>query len=232
MKILYLKPDHGRPFFYADPAEVRITEAERPTGTLGRIARKWDEVEARWKESGGTAAQWSRRVWDRLHTWCKPDEPLLTKLATADSIVIRHPKSTPEKKVRAAWRRYLRVRAGSHGFWLVVDGTLAPITGVVLWLLPGPNVVAFWFAYRAFNHYSIVQAIRRARRSPPPTTFEADDALDRPARRDDDGGWAHEAVADPGALSGYIERRKPSDDPGEPEHDTDFDTDLPPTGRA
>jgi hypothetical protein len=211
-----------------------VTEAERPTGALGRIAKKWDEIEARWKQSEGAAARWTRRVWDRLHAWCKPDEPLLTKLATADSIVIRHPASLPEKKVRAVWRRYLAMRAGSHGFWLVVDGALAPITGLVLWLLPGPNVIFFWFAYRAFNHYTIVQAVRRARRSPPPIAFEfqADEALDHPVHRDDDGGWAHQAVADPDGLRSYLERRTPSDDPDETEHDADADADVLPTGQA
>lgn len=231
MKILYLKPERGRPFFYADPAEVRVTEAERPSGTLGRLSRKWDEIEARWKDAEGWAARWSRSVWDRLHAMCRPDEPLLVKLATADAIVIRHPASVPERGARAAWRRYLRARAGSHGFWLAVDGFLAPITGLVLWILPGPNVIAFWFVYRAYTHYTIFQAVRRARWSPPPTTFEADESLDRPVRREGDHGWAHEAVADPGSLRGYIERRSPSDDPGEPEHE-DADSDPQPSGRA
>lgn len=215
MNILYLKPEHGRPFFYADPDEVRITEADRPAGVLGWIGRKWDAIEARWKDSGGTVARWSRRLWDYLHTWCKPDEPLLTKLATADAIVVRYPASIPEKKARAAWRRYLAARAGTHWFWLIVDGILSPITGLVFWLVPGPNVIGFWFTYRAYNHYTIVRAIHRARWAPPPIAFEADAALDIPVRRGGDGVLAHEAVGDPDNLGHYIERRKPSDDPGE-----------------
>jgi hypothetical protein len=231
VKILYLKPQRGRPFFYADPAEVCATEAERHAGALTRLARKWDQIEARWKDSEGTAARWSRRVWDRMHAWCKPDEPLLAKLATVDAIIIHHPASIPEQTARAAWRRYLRARSGSHWFWLLIDGFLAPVTGLVLWILPGPNVISFWFAYRAYTHYTIVQAVRRARRSPPPVTFEADRALDSPVRREADGGWTHEAVVDPGCLRGYLDRRKPSDDPGEPELE-DADSDAQPTGRA
>jgi len=231
VNILYLKPEHGRPFFYADPAEVRVTAAERPAGVLGWLGRKWEAIEARWKESEGTVARWSRRLWDYLHTWCKPDEPLLTKLATADAIVVRYPASIPEKKARATWRRYLAARAGSHWLWLIVDGILAPITGLVFWLVPGPNVIGFWFTYRAYNHYTIVRAIHRARWSPPPIAFEADAALDRPVGRRGDGVLAHEAVDDPRNLAHYIERRKPSDDPGEPERD-DADTDARPAGRA
>jgi len=228
VKIFYLKSDRGRPFFYADPAEVRADDAERPAGALGWIGRKWEGIEFRWKESDGSAAQWSRRLWDRLHSWSKPDEPLLARLATADAIVVRHPAAIAERKVRSAWRRYLAARAGSHWFWLAVDGFLTPITGAVLWILPGPNVVFFWFAYRAYTHYAIVRAIHRARWSPPPTTFEADEALDRPVRRGDDGGRSHDAVADPEALRRHIERRDPADDPD----DSEFDADVPTAERT
>lgn len=231
MNILYLKPEHGRPFFYADPDEVRITEAERPAGAIGWIGRKWEAIEAQWKESDGTIARWSRRLWDYLHTWCKPDEPLLAKLATADALVIRHPAAMPEKRAKLAWRRYLAARSRSHWLWLIVDGILSPITGLVFWLVPGPNVIGFWFTYRAYGHYTIVRAIQRARRSPPPITFVADEALDRPIRRGGDGHLGHEAVDDPANLRCYLERGKHSDDHVEPGRD-EAGSDARPTGKA
>nr|WP_303652720.1 hypothetical protein [Paludisphaera mucosa] len=156
-------------------------------------------------------------------------------MGTAESIAIRHPASMPEKKARSAWKRYLTARASTHLFWLIVDGILAPVTGLALWLLPGPNVVGFWFTYRAINHYTIVRAIRRARWRPPPTTFEADEALDEPVREAEDDAPAHDAVEDAANLRLYIERRKASDDVDAHPHDDQDDpagTDVQPSGKA
>jgi len=218
VKILYLKPEHGRPFFYADPSELAPGPSERPTGFRGWAERKWAEIEARWKESEGTAARWSRRAWDWLHARRRPDEPLLARLGAADAIVVRHPTTLTDRKARSTWRSYLARRARSHTAWMIVDALLAPITGLALMILPGPNVVGFWFTFRAFNHYQIVRALHRARWSPPPTTFEADPALDRPVGRGPEAN-AHPAVEDAEHLRDYLERRDPSDDATEPADD-------------
>jgi hypothetical protein len=232
VKILYLQPEHGRRFFYADPSELAVDDAARPTGLLGWAERKWEEIEARWKESGGTAARWSRRAWDWLHTWKRPDEELLGRLGSAGAIAVHHPASLPEKKVRAAWKHYLAGRARSHLLWLIVDGVLAPVTGLLFWLIPGPNVVGFWFTYRAFNHYTIVRSLHRARWKSPPPTFQADPALDAPVARDGDAP-GHPAVQDAGRLREHLERRDP-EDAAEPhdEHDTHDESDVRRIGRA
>ncbi|AMV37702.1 hypothetical protein [Planctomyces sp. SH-PL62] len=235
MKILYLKPEHGRPFFYADPCELAVDESAKPTGVRAWAERKWAEMEARWKESEGTAARWSRRAWDWLHSGRRPDEELLARLGAVDVVVVRHPASLPERKARTIWKRYLARRARSHLFWLIVDGVLAPVTGLLLWLVPGPNVVGFWFTYRAFNHYVIVRALHRARWNPPPTTFEADEALDAPIHLGVDGP-SHPAVEDGESLRQHLERRKATDDATDPhdehEHHGPAGSDVKHTGQA
>jgi hypothetical protein len=71
VKILYLRPEHGRPFFYADPSQV-VADAESSDGARGWAAR-WADIEDRWKTSQTTAARFSRRAWDWLQSSVRPD---------------------------------------------------------------------------------------------------------------------------------------------------------------
>ncbi|WP_165070162.1 hypothetical protein [Paludisphaera rhizosphaerae] len=226
MKILYLRPEHGRPFFYADPSQI-ADDADQADGARGWAAAKWAEIEARWKTSPTAAARFSRKVWDWLQTSVRPDEPLLAKLGSAESITLHHPSATSEKKTRSAWRRYLAARASTHLLWVIVDAVLAVLTGLVLWILPGPNVIFFWFAYRAYSHYGIVRSLHHARWHPPPTTAESDPALDEPVARDSHGVPRHLAVEDHAALRHYVERRRHWDDTeADPEVDVDAETEA------
>jgi len=228
VKILYLRPEHGRPFFYVDPFPV-ADDAEPNAGARSWSAAKWAEIEARWKNSPTAAARFSRKAWDWLQASVRPDEPLLARLGSADSVVIHHPTASTEKKTRSAWRRYLAARASTHLLWMIVDAVLAVLTGLVLWILPGPNVVFFWFAYRAYSHYGIVRSLHRARWHPPPTTTKPDPALDEPVARGPDGTPRHQAVEDHASLRHYVERRRHWDGP---ETDAEAESDADPASHG
>jgi hypothetical protein len=40
-----------------------------------------------------------------------------------------------------------------HRFWLAGDGALAAVTGPLFFFVPGPNLVAYYFVFRAVGHY-------------------------------------------------------------------------------
>jgi hypothetical protein len=40
-----------------------------------------------------------------------------------------------------------------HFRWLLIDAVLMLVTGVVLFLVPGPNVIGYYFAFRVVGHY-------------------------------------------------------------------------------
>src|SRR5262249_54279642 len=84
-----------------------------------------------------------------------------------------------------------------HLFWMCVNTVVAPFT-VVLAILPGPNVIGFWFLYRAIVHALIVLGIRRARRGRIPLELRPATSLDRPIERDQ-GGKAAQDASDGGA---------------------------------
>jgi hypothetical protein len=77
---------------------------------------------------------------------------------------------------------------------------VAPLT-VVLAPLPGPNLVGYWFVYRAVHHGLILTGLGRARRGLIDMTFRPDDTLDRP-------GAVERLVADPEDLGEFLARHE------------------------
>jgi hypothetical protein len=43
--------------------------------------------------------------------------------------------------------------AGKHLRWLVIDGVTVAITGPLFFFVPGPNVVSWYFTFRAIGHF-------------------------------------------------------------------------------
>jgi Mitochondrial K+-H+ exchange-related len=57
-------------------------------------------------------------------------------------------------------RRQLRRDFDRHRFWLVIDSLLFIASGVLV-LLPGPNVVAYYFAFRMVGHFLSLRGARQ-----------------------------------------------------------------------
>jgi hypothetical protein len=74
------------------------------------------------------------------------------------------------------------------------NAIVAPPGLLILWLLPGPNVIGYWFAYRAIHHALIVWGIRRLRRGGVPIELHPLTSLDRPIERDEEGKAKHAAL--------------------------------------
>ena len=70
---------------------------------------------------------------------------------------------------------------------------IAPIS-VLFAILPGPNLIGYWFAYRAIHHSLVVWGIRRVRRNKIPTELHPIRALDLPVEMAKDGKHAHAAL--------------------------------------
>jgi hypothetical protein len=49
------------------------------------------------------------------------------------------------------WKSYVRSRRRRHLFWLVLNLCIVPPAALAA-ILPGPNVLGYWFAYRAWMH--------------------------------------------------------------------------------
>jgi hypothetical protein len=206
VKIYMLLIDDNRFFFFEDESELAHEDDGSEPETRQSSGHSWvrsrlAKFRAAWHHAGSGALYWMRSVWDWLHTLVRPDESMLGRLWSATKIQLHHPANRSEVDVRADWRRYLDRQWRRHFFWFAINALAAP-PSVILAVLPGPNVIGFWFAYRAIHHGLVVWGISRARRERVPIELHALEALDVPIEQDDDGNARHAALEGAGEHLG------------------------------
>jgi Mitochondrial K+-H+ exchange-related len=206
VKIYLLFTDGGRYFFYSDDSDASDERSPEDaaagaakSGIHGWLHTKFVRLRSAWQhaETGLTARL--RRVWDWLHSWSHPDEWMLVRLRSAGKIELRHPGSRSDEEVLAIWGTYLSQQWRHHLVWLSVNTVIAPFS-VLFAILPGPNVIGYWFAYRAIHHLLVVWGIRLVRGGTIPTELCPVAALDLPIERGADGKARHSALGDPASL--------------------------------
>ena len=198
MKIYLLLLDDARFFFFSDESEAAHENPDNPvdpprTGLSGWFHARYTRFRIAWQHADSGALLWMRRVWDWLHSWTHPDEAMLARLWSARIVDLRYPASRREDDVRAIWSGYLRQQWRRHLVWLVLNGLIAPFA-FLLFVLPGPNLIGYWFAYRAIHHTLVVWGIGRVQRNKAPTELHPIAALDLPIERDGDGKSSHVAL--------------------------------------
>jgi Mitochondrial K+-H+ exchange-related len=201
VKIYLLSIDRRRFFFYADESEPPDDEREgggpfgaREAGWRGWLPDRWHGLQSVWEHSDARVVRWTRQAWDWMHSWAHPDETMLSRLRSAGRIELHHPASRGAEEVRKLWNAYLNHRWWRHFLWMSANGLAAPPGLLILWVLPGPNVIGYWFAYRAIHHALILWGIRRVRRGRVEVVLRPVDQLDRPIERDEAGKATHAAI--------------------------------------
>jgi hypothetical protein len=203
LKVYLLAVAPDRREFYGELVEPPESEGEHEgQGQGGRhrwAVRRLRLLEASWKQSEGRGARVIRGLWSWLQRRAHPDEPLLARLRSAGAITVHHPASMDAEVAGVAWSRFLKGGRRRHLPWLIFDSLVAPLT-IVLMPLPGPNLIGYWFLYRAIHQLLILTGLRRASRGAIETRFQPLEALDPPI--------AEVALdCDPQALHDFLERR-------------------------
>jgi hypothetical protein len=201
VKIYLLLIDHARFFFYADDSETahdteNDDDSSNPprSGVYRWFHGRYKRFRSAWQHADSGALVWMRRAWDWLHSWAHPDEVMLARLWSARRVDLHHPAGRHGDQVRAIWDEYLSQQWRRHLVWLCFNGAVAPFAIVTLWILPGPNLIGYWFAYRAIHHLLVVWGIRRVQQNKVPTELYPVAALDLPIERDGDGKAGHIAL--------------------------------------
>jgi hypothetical protein len=201
VKIYLLLISRERFFFYSDESETSQDEADRDissapprSGLRGWLHARYTRFQSAWQHADEGAMRWMRRAWDWLHSFAHPDEAMLARLRWARRIELHHPATTPPYQVRAIWADYLTQQWRRHLIWMSINGVIAPFS-VVFAILPGPNLIGYWFAYRAIHHLLVVWGIWRARRGTIPTELCPLEALDLPIEYHPEGKARHAALS-------------------------------------
>ncbi|MFO0910420.1 MAG: hypothetical protein U0794_19095 [Isosphaeraceae bacterium] len=228
LKVVLITVSPARQLFFSHEVRQETPGADAAetsgTGPWARLERWFHRTKERWAQSQGAAARGSRTVWEWLHSRTHPDEVLYSRLRIAGRIELFYPESMDAQSVTERWSLFLRAGRIRHWPWFAVNVALAPIS-VVLAPLPGPNLIGYWFAYRAVHHLLILRGLGRVRAGRVPITCHAAEVLDRPI--EDDGEAERVAVAfgcEPAELFEFLQRQGvPVDHPApsvnEPFHD-------------
>lgn len=130
---------------------------------------------------------------DRIFGWVAQriaEQRLLWNLRRQTSAVAAHPQDMTFDQVLTLIRRTLQRDYERHRVWLVVD-TLGLMASGPLALVPGPNVLAYYFAFRVVGHWlsmrGAAQGLHRVSwsgRPCPPLTELRDVAMLEPPVRD------------------------------------------------
>ena len=144
-------------------------------GFIGRLRRRFTVLlraaEERQHRQGdvqpGIDDSLSKRLQDRAFGWLAQriaEQRLLWNLRRHTSAVAVHPQDMPFDQVMTLLRRILQHDYERHRRWLVID-TLGLIASAPVAIVPGPNVLAYYFAFRVVGHWlsmrGAVQGLRR-----------------------------------------------------------------------
>jgi K+-H+ exchange-related protein len=168
------------------------------TGLIARLSDRFNQMlraaEARQQGMTPVIQQegWIGRLQDRLMCWVVEriaEQRLLWNLRGRSAVVAVHPEDVPFEEVLAHIKRVLQRDYERHRNWLVVD-TLGLIVSAALTVIPGPNLVAYYFVFRVGGHWLSMRGATQGRRKitwtsrPCPPLKELRDvvAMDPPVR--------------------------------------------------
>jgi hypothetical protein len=215
VKVYLLLVNNEQFFFYSDESEAdESAEADQTpasSGIRGWLEVRWHGFQKAFHEADAGAAVWARRTWDRLHSLTHPEEAMLVRFRSTRQINLHHPASRSKQAVDEIWRDYLGGRLRRHVIYLTYNAIIAPAALALLWPLPGPNLIGYWFAYRAVHHWLIVRGIKAVRQGRTPTHFHAEPALDLPVERDPDGKARHALLDSGRRLDDYLTWNVPAE---------------------
>jgi hypothetical protein len=119
--------------------------------------------------------RWSLR---RMRARGGATERVLRELRLPETVEVVHPAGLPTHAARRIYRERVEAAVRHHRRWLVVDGVLLPVS-VLLSVVPGPNLLLPYLAWRTLAHWRGQSGASRALTGADlESTFVAEPTLD------------------------------------------------------
>lgn len=164
MEIYLIPLSAGYGLYAESPVNEPVADAELPRNVFGRLARRANAyVLALEREESQNAPAVGWRA--RLRRWAARrvrEQRVLWQLRREQMVTIVAPEDCSEALAVEVVRRLLRRDADHHRRWLVIDSVGFVASGVLM-LIPGPNLVAYYFALSLVGHVLSLQGARHAR---------------------------------------------------------------------
>jgi hypothetical protein len=134
-----------------------------PQGRLAKMYANFKDALARVEEErlSGEARvhdgprSWTERMKDRALCWIAEkiaEQRLLWRLRNESALMLHYPDDTTAETAIGIAKADLHREVDRHMKWMIIDGTLFAASGV-LFFVPGPNIVAYYFGFRLVGHY-------------------------------------------------------------------------------
>lgn len=114
------------------------------------------------RENVSAAEGWFHRAKRRAMRWVAEsiaEQRLLWNLRRHEAATLHYPDDLDAGTAEALLRRQLTRDFEKHRKWLVIDSILLLIAGLLI-LVPGPNVIGYYFAFRVVGHLFSVRGAR------------------------------------------------------------------------
>ena len=141
-----------------------------PPGFFRRLVHRFKEMiaDAERERRQGTPverpASWVGRLRARTLRWVAEtmaEQKLLWHLRKQTAACLHYPDDLQESNAASIMEFHLTRDLKKHRRWLGIDSVLMVIFGVVLFAVPGPNIVGYYFAFRVVGHYLSFRGARQ-----------------------------------------------------------------------
>ena len=126
---------NGRYFLYSGEIQPEATD---PPAATDAPARR--------------ALSHARRAYGWLSGRRRRRELLLKSLGEIGRVRIHHPSTMSEAQARSVYDRQIQAAIEKHGKWMIANAAAVPVS-VPLSLIPGPNLLLGYLAWRSVSHY-------------------------------------------------------------------------------
>jgi hypothetical protein len=158
--VIPIGPDRYELYCEASVEAPRLDAAA--TGIIGRIRHRFavmlhqaEERQRSGAPSSTERATWLTRAQEHIMAWVAErvaEQRLLWNLRRETAVVAAYPQDLTFEQTLTLIRRTLQRDYDRHRVWLVVDSVLLVAT-TPLMFLPGPNIAAYYFAFRVMGHW-------------------------------------------------------------------------------
>jgi hypothetical protein len=154
-------PDRYEPYCEVDDAAIAPGDAPAARGFVKQWWSRFQEMlhaaerAERERDMADGNRSFGGRLSDKLLGWVAEkvaEQRLLWHLRTQESATLVHPSDLDPTRAQAILRAQLQRDADRHRRWLFIDGALTAVTGPLFFFVPGPNLIAYYFAFRTVGH--------------------------------------------------------------------------------
>ncbi len=152
-----------------EPEEESADEDPQKRGFFRRLRDRFRAMLAeaernrRQPSAGPVEGGWLARAQVRTMRWVAEsiaEQRLLWHLRGQTAACLTYPDDLTESAALETMRASLRRDFDKHRFWLIIDSLLFIGSGLLA-LVPGPNVLAYYFAFRVVGHYLSLRGAKR-----------------------------------------------------------------------